>query len=162
MAHLIANKMKTKIIFCVLFTFGLMQVNVAQEKGDKNFYILYKGGKPIPKKIVYVLFDASDKLEKKGDILIFEIKKNTFMHNTKKHVLREINIDSIENVNFVSIPQLYETEERELKSRLDEIEVEKGFRPAPPISHKVLKVYIVKKSNKKIYSYEVDWLTSVF
>ncbi len=154
--------MKTKIIFCILFMLGLMQTSIAQVREDKDHYTLFKGGKPIPKKIVYVLFEASDTLKKMGDCLIFEIKKNTFTHNPKKHVFMELNIDSMENINFVSIPRLYEMEEAELKNRLDEIEAEEGFRPVPPIGHKVLKVHIVKKSDNKIYSYELDWLASVF
>ncbi|MDP2061177.1 MAG: hypothetical protein U1C58_06020 [Flavobacteriaceae bacterium] len=164
MDYLIANEMKVKkvIIFSLLFMLGLVQISISQEKENNDYYTLYKGGKQLIKKSVYVLFNEFDTLKKRGDSLIFEKSNNTFIYSPQKHHSVELNFSSMNNKVFISIPQLYEMEENELKKRLDEVESEMGFRPIPPVNHKVLKVYMVQILNDKICRYEVDWITIAF
>ncbi|MDZ4146794.1 MAG: hypothetical protein U1C58_00775 [Flavobacteriaceae bacterium] len=155
-------KVKKATIFTLLFMLGIVQIGISQEKEYNDYYTLYKGGKQLIKKRVYVLFNEFDTLKKRGDSLIFEKSNNTFIYVPQEHHSVKLNFNSINDMVFVSIPQLYKMEETELKRRLDEVEAQMGFRPIPPVNHKVLKVHIVQILNDKICRYEVNWITIAF
>nr|WP_139235937.1 hypothetical protein [Algoriphagus locisalis] len=124
-----------------------------------EYYSLYKGGDSIKKREVCLILDFSSvNITNDGQILIINYHNNTFRHNPSIHISKAIKNDFQEDGECVGISELYKIEGAELKRELDKVEMEKGFRPPPPIRHVVLNVIIILKFENENLLYEVEWI----
>lgn len=153
---------KIKYYICLFFISLISVLNLSFAQNNNDYYTLYKGGELFLKPIVYLQAEGIEKTFRHENYLFFEFKKNTFKCNLEKQGYVEIDQNELRDINFVGIEELYKIEEQEFKKRRLEVENEKGFRPIPPIEHKILKIYIIKKHGLVLKRYEVEWTSLKF
>lgn len=143
-----------KFVFLLFFSIPLHCLS----QDNKNHYQLSKDGKWYEKPVVYIR--GSFKILKKpsaGEV-IFITKNNKFIHQLRNHKSYTLNKENLKELCIYSPTQLYEIESKEYEKRASEIQKEIGTKPIPPISHKILRIFIINKNEGKLCAYEVNWI----
>lgn len=153
--------MKIKFLIFLIFNFCLSAI--AQNHDNSNYYKLFKDGKNIPRPIIYLFNKCSNVIEKQNDgDIVFNLKGESFKYLSKKHKKDKLTTSQFENIEFNKVKELSNLEYEEYSKRALEVKKMEGFKPAPPIGHTILKIYIISKIDNKFIRYETDWVYSDF
>ncbi len=125
-------------------------------QNNKDYYQLSKDGEWFEKPVVYIM-DSFEVVKKPSeDEVIFLTKRNKFIHQAQNHTSYTLKKEDLRNLSIYSSKDLYRIETKEYEKRASEIQKELGTKPIPPITHKILRVFIINK--EELCAYEVNWL----
>ncbi|TRZ42210.1 hypothetical protein [Robertkochia solimangrovi] len=128
---------------------------------QNDYYQLVKNGTKFKKPIYYILENIMDTIIHTADgKQIFLIQKERFEYDPNIHFKGKV-VDSINYRNRITanIQTLYNREEEEYLTKARIIKNDLGFKPIPPLTHKLLKLFILKQKEASLYIYEVNWIS---
>lgn len=143
-----------RFIFILVLT---IPFNLGAQDRD-NTYSLFKNGKKYDRPVVYLLDDSFEEIHSKGPELFFLTKRERFVHNPDIHSSFKLRGEELDTLDFKQPQELYILEEKEYKGKAEFLLQETGVKPIPPLTHFILKVYIVRKKEMGYCAYEVKWM----
>ena len=143
-----------RLIFIFVLT---IPFNLGAQDWD-NTYSLFKNGKEYHRPVVYLLDDSFEEIHSKGQELFFSTKRESFVHNPNIHSSFNLQGEELDTLDFKQPRELYFLEEKEYKEKAELLLIETGVKPLPPVTHFILKVYIVRKIGMGYCVYEVKWM----
>jgi len=161
--QIVINNLGMKIKVLILMIFAFHFLSFSQEENNSKHYKLYKNGEKVPRPIVYILNNSTTNLQKldNGDI-IFNIDNQSFKYQSNTHKKDSLTISDFKKIEFKKIKELSYLEYEEYVTTATKIMTEKGFKPAPPINHSILKIFVISKNKNNIIRYETNWMYSKF